>query len=99
MCNCVSSSRGRALVLQLEGCWFKPTRVKVTRTEQDTQHQRLPVSWLLSCMVDTTVGVDEWVNGEAMLLWIKALYRCNPFSILSAFTLPFGESLKFTQIF
>ena len=81
-------SGGRAVVLAVEGLpvWSHPGRVEVSLSETPNP-QLLLMSWLVPCMAANrrwcvNVCVNGWMRGiHCKELWIKALYKCSPFTI------------------
>ena len=81
-------SGGRAVVWQSEGCRFDrhPGRVEVSLSKTPNP-QLLLTSWLVPCMAANrrwcvNVCVNGWMRGKnCKALWIKALYKCSPFTI------------------
>ena len=78
-------SGGRAVVWQSEGCRFE---VSLSKTPNP---QLLLTSWLKPCMAANrrwcvNVCVNGWMRGKnCKALWIKALYKCSPFTIYHSY--------------
>ena len=70
----------RAVVWQSEGCRFDPT-LGVSKCPW-ARHLIL-TSWLVPCMAANRHWcVNGWMRGiNCTTLWIKALYKCSPFTI------------------
>ena len=80
----------RAVVWQSEGCRFDPTLgVSKCPWARHLTPKLLLTSWLVPCMaancrwcVNMNVCVNGWMRGiNCTALWIKALYKCSPFTI------------------
>ena len=78
----------RAVVWQSEGCRFDPTLgVSKCPWARHLTPQLLLTSWLAPCMAANrrwcvNVCVNGWMRGiNCTALWIKALYKCSPFTI------------------
>ena len=81
----------RPVVWQLEGCWFDPT----LGVSKCPWARHLPPNCsgragLYLAWQPIAIGVCEWVNCKA--LWIKALYKCWPFTISRSLRLPISPA-------
>ena len=78
-------SGGRAVVWQSEGCWFDST-LGVSKCPW-ARHLTPNCSWRAGCMAADRCCcvngcVNRWMRGiNCKALWIKALYKCSPFTI------------------
>ena len=77
----------KAVVWQSEGCRFDPTLgvSKCPWARCLTPNCSWRAGWYLAWQLIVNVCVNGWMRGiNCKVLWIKALYKCSPFTITIA---------------
>ena len=79
---CGSGGKSSRLVVWGLPVWSHPGCVEVS-LNQTSNPQLLLTSWLVPCMsANCRWWVNVWMRGiNCTALWIKALYKCSPFTI------------------